>query len=102
MFNTHNVDAIMSLTCEDCVFENTLPSPDGTRYDGASAIRAFWEAFLRDTPSAHFRLEEVFACGDRAAVRWTYHWSTEGHIRGAAVMRVRDGKVAENLAYVKG
>jgi ketosteroid isomerase-like protein len=101
-FNRHDVDAIMSLMTEDCVFENTLPPPDGARYEGASAVRAFWEAFFRDAPNAHFGSEEVFACSDRAVVRWTYHWSAEGHVRGVDVMRVRDGKVAEKLAYVKG
>jgi hypothetical protein len=32
-----------------------------------------------------------------------FHWDyTGGHVRGVDVMRVRDGKVAEKLAYVKG
>ena len=39
--------------------------------------------------------------GDRAVVRWVFDWGT-GHVRGVDVMRVRDGKVAEKLSYVKG
>jgi hypothetical protein len=39
-------------------------------------------------------------------VRWLYRWvdadGKDGHIRGVDVFRVRDGKVAEKLAYVKG
>jgi hypothetical protein len=36
-------------------------------------------------------------------VRWVFHWDTKGgHVRGVDVMRVRGGKVAEKLAYVKG
>jgi ketosteroid isomerase-like protein len=42
-FNRHDVDAIMELMTEDCVFENTNPTPDGTRYEGQAAVRAFWE-----------------------------------------------------------
>ena len=42
-FNRHDVNAIMSLMTEDCVFENTRPSPDGTRITGQPAVRAFWE-----------------------------------------------------------
>ena len=48
----------------------------------------------------------MFAAGDRCTVRWLYRWvdadGKDGHIRGVDVFRVRDGKVAEKLAYVKG
>ncbi len=46
-------------------------------------------------------MEELFTTDDRALVLWTYDWG-DGHVRGADVMRVRDGRVAESLAYVKG
>jgi ketosteroid isomerase-like protein len=100
--NRHDVDAIMALMTDDCHFENTSPFPDGTLYEGAAAVRGFWEQFFAGAPNAHFVTEDQFACGDRAVVRWTYHWSAEGHIRGVDIMRVRDGKVAEKLSYVKG
>jgi hypothetical protein len=38
---------------------------------------------------------------DRALVLWRYDW-VDGHVRGVDVMRVRDGKVVETFAYVKG
>jgi ketosteroid isomerase-like protein len=104
--NRHDLDAVMAAMTDDCVFDNTYPSPDGTRYEGQAAVRAFWEAMLRSSPDAHFTAEEAFAVGDRAAVRWVYRYTDEQgvahHIRGADVLRVRDGKVAEKLAYVKG
>lgn len=101
-FNRHDVDAVMALMTDDCRFENTSPMPNGTPYVGQAAIRGFWQEFFAGAPAAHFDWEEVFAGGDRAVVLWTYHWSVEGHIRGVDVMRVRDGKVAEKLSYVKG
>jgi ketosteroid isomerase-like protein len=80
-FNRHDVDGVMALMTADCVFENTFPAPDGQR----------------------FVTEEAFAAGDRCVVRWTFHWDEAGgHVRGVDVFRVRDGKVAEKLAYVKG
>jgi ketosteroid isomerase-like protein len=42
---------------------------------------------------------------DRAVVRWVYQKTRNGqpwHLRGVDVFRVRDGRVAEKLAYVKG
>ena len=106
-FNRHDVDTIMSLMTEDCVFENTSPGPDGSRYQGAQAVRAFWEGFFKDSPQAHFDYEDVFANGDRAVVRWLYRWGPDtenapGHIRGVDVFRVINGRVAEKLSYVKG
>ena len=32
-FNLNDVDAIMALMTEDCVFENTRPVPDGERFE---------------------------------------------------------------------
>ena len=99
--NAHDVDAVMALMTDDCVFENTSPPPDGERFTGQAAVRAFWEQFLRESPRAHFDAEELIATGDRCVVRWRYDWG-DGHIRGIDLFRVRDGKVAEKLAYVKG
>lgn len=100
--NAQDVDRVMALMTDDCMFENTSPAPDGERFQGQAAIRAFWQAFFEGTPTAKFDAEEVFAHGDRCTVRWIYHWSADGHVRGVDVFRIRDGKVAEKFAYVKG
>jgi ketosteroid isomerase-like protein len=100
-FNRHDVDAVMALMTEDVVFENTYPPPDGERHVGQVAVRAFWTQFFESTPSAHFEAEDMFVGGDRATVRWRFTWDG-GHVRGVDVMRVRDGRVAEKLSYVKG
>jgi ketosteroid isomerase-like protein len=100
-FNRHDVDAVMALMTDDVAFENTSPPPDGERYEGQAAVRAFWEQFFASSPHAHFEAEEISAGGDRCTVRWRYSWG-DGHIRGIDLFRVRDGKVAEKLSYVKG
>ena len=104
-FNRHDVDDVMAAMTEDCVFENTNPAPDGKRYHGQAEVRAFWEALFQRSPDALFEAEEIFAAGDRCVVRWIYRKTADGqpwHLRGVDVFRVRDGKVAEKLAYVKG
>jgi ketosteroid isomerase-like protein len=100
-FDQHDVDGVMDAMTEDCVFESTGPAPDGERYAGASSVRTFWDQFFRDNPRANFVVEEQFASGDRCVVRWRYTWG-DGHVRGIDVFRVRDGRVAEKLSYVKG
>ncbi len=93
----------MALMTANCVFESTFPAPDGERYEGPAAVRSFWERFFASTPQARFEAEEIFAPGDRAVVRWIFRWDDQGgDVRGVDVMKVRDGKVAEKLAYVKG
>ena len=104
-FNRHDVDAVMDAMTEDCLFENTCPPPDGTRYKGQPEVRTFWEAFFKSSPSARFEVEEMWAAGDRCVVRWVYRKTKEGkpwHLRGVDIFRARDGKIAEKLAYVKG
>jgi ketosteroid isomerase-like protein len=100
-FNRHDLDSVMALMTEDCLFESTSPPPDGGRHEGQEAVRAVWEDLLCDSPDARFDAEEIFASGDRCVVRWRYSFAG-GHVRGVDVIRVRDGRVAEKLAYVKG
>jgi ketosteroid isomerase-like protein len=100
-FNAHDVDGVMALMTDDVVFENTSPAPDGERFTGQEAVRAFWTSFFTGSPHAHFDAEDVFAAGDRATVRWRYSWG-DGHVRGVDVFAVRDGKVSQKLSYVKG
>ena len=105
-FDRHDVDAVMAAMTDDCVFENTWPAPDGTRYEGQPAVRRFWEEFFRTSPEAVVTAEELIVAGERGTVRWVYRWGGNGvaggHVRGVDVFRVRNGKVAEKLSYVKG
>jgi uncharacterized protein (TIGR03086 family) len=105
-FGSGDVDTIMSLMTEDCVFEATGPAPDGVRHEGAAAVRAVWVELFGRTPGAAFTEEQSFVCGDRGVLRWRFDWAnddgTPGHVRGADVLGFRDGKVCEKLSYVKG
>lgn len=100
-FNQHDIDAIMALMTDDCVFENTSPAPDGERYEGQAAVRGMWERLFAASPNAYFEVEDIFAADDRGVIRWRYDWGS-GHVRGVDVFTVRAGKVAEKLSYVKG
>jgi ketosteroid isomerase-like protein len=96
----HDLDAAMALVTDDCVFDNTDPAPDGTRYVGPEAIRSAWAPIFED-PTSRFEQEEVFSAEDRVVQLWRYTWSG-GHVRGVDVFRVREGKVTEKFSYVKG
>ena len=105
-FNRHDVPEMMSMMHEDCVFENTDPAPDGTRFAGRQAVTQFWQDFFRESPHAHIDIEEIFGFSDRCVMRWKYTWldaaGNQGHVRGVDVFRVKDGLISEKLSYVKG
>ncbi len=105
-FNSHDVDEIMAAMTHDCVFESTFPPPDGDRYVGQAAVRKVWEDLFKASPDAHFEAEEQIVSDDRCIVRWVYTFTDDTglnqHLRGVDVLKVRDGKIAEKLSYVKG
>jgi predicted ester cyclase len=88
----------MAAMTDDCVFEDSAP-PDGRRHTGADAVRAAWTEVFTASPGGVFTIEETIAVADRVVVRWRYDWG-DGHVRGVDTFTVRDGLVAEKLAYV--
>lgn len=105
-FNRHDVDGMMELMSDDCIFANTYPPPDGTAYSGKEAVTVFWRDFFRESPNALIEIEEIFSLGARCVMRWRYSWQSptgeKGHVRGVDIYRVKDGLIHEKLSYVKG
>jgi ketosteroid isomerase-like protein len=103
--NRRDVDAAVAAFTDDGLIDCT-PPPDGERYEGAARIRELFGLLFDSSDERVFETEEVFLAGDRAVVRWCHRWvdasGGRGHVRGVDVLRVRDGKIAEKLAYVKG
>lgn len=109
--NAGDVDGMMARMTADCVFENTEPPPDGERFEGQVAVRAFWEFFFSGAADPHIEIEEIFGADNssdedsRVVMRWLYSWQDErggGHIRGVDLYRMNNGLIAEKLSYVKG
>lgn len=104
--NARDAEAMMRLMTPDCVFENTYPAPDGTRFEGHQAVRTFWEGFFHESTRAAFEIEDIFGTGNRCVMLWKYRWVDQagksGHIRGVDVYTLRAGLIAQKLSYVKG
>jgi ketosteroid isomerase-like protein len=99
-FQEHNPALLKDLIAPDCIMESIQPAPDGTRYEGYEANLKFWSAMAVDRVS-HFEAEDTVIMGDRANIRWRFHFGDGRSIRGVSLIRVRDGKIAEALAYAK-
>jgi ketosteroid isomerase-like protein len=99
-FLDHDPKLLAELIGEGCVMESIQPAPDGSRYEGRAACLAFWEALAADRKS-QFELEDTVVTGDRAVIRWRFHFGDSGSIRGVNLMRVVDGRIVEALGYAK-
>lgn len=101
-FQNKDAAQIRDLVAPDCVMEAMQPAPDGLRVEGYEANVAFWQAMVAD-PTGSFEVEDVIISGDRATQRWRYRFgAAEGSsVRGVTLIRVRDGRIAEALAYAK-
>ena len=104
--NRHDVAGMMQLMSEDCIFETTVPAPDGVMYSGQEVVTQFWRDFFRESPHAHIEIEEIFGLGIRCVMRWRYDWvdvdEQMGHVRGVDIIKVKNGSICEILSYVKG
>ena len=100
VFLSHDPSELKELVGENCVIEKIAPTPDGDRCVGGDACIALWEGIATE-PGTRFDLEEVFAAGDRATIRWRY-WGGDGQsVRGVNLMRVSGGRIVEAMGYVK-
>lgn len=101
-FEQKDPSAIPDLVAADCVMETIQPAPNGQRVEGYDANVAFWQAMIAD-PGGTFEVEDVVICGDRATNRWRYRFGEdeESSVRGVTLIVVRNGKIAEALAYAK-
>jgi len=99
-FLEHRPDLLAGLIGKTCVMESIQPAPNGTRYEGQDSCLAFWQALAADSLS-QFELEETVVSGDRAVIRWRFHFGAGDSVRGVNLMQVSDGQIVEALGYAK-
>lgn len=103
VFLNHDPRALDDLVAEDCCIENTQRAPDGSRHEGKDACVSLWTR-IATAAGTRFEPESVTAYGERGIILWRLRWgdSPKESVRGANIMRVRDGRIIEALGYVKG
>jgi len=101
-FEQHEATLLENMIAEDCVMESVDPAPDGTRVVGRDANLKFWRN-LATNKDGKFVVEDVAVFGERADIRWRYHFGPglSQSVRGVTLMRLRDGLIVEALAYSK-
>ena len=102
-FNREDLDGVMSFMAEDAVYDEF----NGTRNQGATAIRAAFEPQFRgDHGKLRFHTEDLFvdAHAGKALIRWLCTLETTrgpAAWRGLDIIHVESGRITEKLTYAK-
>ena len=105
-FNRHDLEAILELFDDDCVFESPRgPEPWGRRYTGRDEVREGLGARFRGIPDVHYDGRGDFVAGDRGASEWTLRGTTlEGEsleVHGCDLWTFRGDLVVKKDSYWK-
>ena len=105
-WNRHDLDALMSMMTDDCVFEASAgPEVVGQRSEGRQAVRAAYAAVFETFPDAHWGGARHFVAGDRGVSEWTFTGTRkDGHrveVAGCDLFTFRDGRIAIKNSYRK-
>jgi len=105
-FNKHDLDAIMSLFADDCVFESPRgPDPWGRRFTGQAEVREGLSARFTSIPDVHYADGSHLVSGDRGVSEWTLTGTTvDGEklaVRGCDLWTFRGAKIVVKDSYWK-
>jgi ketosteroid isomerase-like protein len=104
--NAHNIDAIMGMMADDCVFDIAGGTePWGTRHEGSVAVRKRFAEVWRDIPDARWEDGRHVAAGDNGCSTWTFRGTAADgspmEIEGCDVFTFRDGTIARKSTFLK-
>ena len=105
-FNRHDVEGVMCVFADDCIFY-TVGGAEvfGTKIEGSTAIGKAFSAVWEAMPDAHWAHHGHFVHGDRAVSEWTFSGTnadgTKVEAQGADLFTLRDGKIVIKQALRK-
>ena len=105
-WNRHDLDALMSMMTDDCVFEASAgPQVEGQRSEGTPAVRAAYGAVFETFHDAHWASSRHFIAGSRGVSEWTFTGTrkdgTRVEVNGCDLFTFRDGKIAVKNSFRK-
>jgi steroid delta-isomerase-like uncharacterized protein len=105
-WNRHDLDAVMSMMTDDCVFEASAgPQVDGQRSEGQQDVRAAFAEVFASFPDAHWADARYFISGNRGVSEWVFTGTREDgkrvEVAGCDLLTFRDGKIAVKNSFRK-
>jgi steroid delta-isomerase-like uncharacterized protein len=105
-WNRHDLDALMSMMTDDCVFDASAgPEVNGQRSEGRAAVRVAYAAVFEAFPDAHWANPRHVIAGDRGVSEWTFTGTNRDgkrvEVTGCDLFTLRDGRIAVKNSYRK-
>ena len=105
-WNRHDLDALMAMMTDDCVFESSAGAQvNGQRSEGREAVRAAFAAVFEACPDAQWRNPRHFVAGDRAVSEWTFTGTRRDgqrvEVNGCDLFTLRDGRIVVKNSFRK-
>ena len=105
-WNRHDLDALMSMMTDDCVFEASAGTDvNGQRSEGTQAVRSAFAAVFEAFPNARWANARHFIAGDRGVSEWRFTGTQKDgkrvEVNGCDLFTLRDGKIAVKNSYRK-
>jgi steroid delta-isomerase-like uncharacterized protein len=105
-WNRHDLDALMSMMTDDCVFEASAgPQVEGQRSEGKEAVRAAYAAVFEAFRDAHWANPRHFIAGSRGVSEWTFTGTQQDgkrvEVTGCDLFTFRDDRIAIKNSYRK-
>ena len=105
-WNRHDLDALMSMMTDDCVFDASAgPDVEGHRSEGQQAVRAAFAAVFEAFPDAHWADARHVVAGNRGVSEWTFTGTrrdgTRVAVNGCDLLTLRDGRIAVKNSFRK-
>ena len=105
-WNDHDIDTIMEMMTEDCIFETGGGGHSyGTRYSGYEAVKARFIEVWTDLPDIRFKNCRHFVQGDRGCSEWTITGTRLNgevlEVDGCDLFEFREGKIRVKNSFIK-
>lgn len=105
-WNRHDLDALMSMMTDDCVFEASAGNAAaGQRHEGQEAVRSAFAAVFEQFPDAHWGNARHFVTGDRGVSEWTFTGTSKDgkrvEVTGCDLFTFRNGRIAIKNSFRK-
>ena len=105
-WNRPDIDALMEMMTDDCVFEASAGSQiAGQRSQGKAAVRASFAAVFDAFPDAHWADARHFVTGSRGVSEWTFTGTQKDgrrvEVNGCDLFTFSDGKIAVKNSFRK-
>ena len=109
-WNAHNIEMLISLFAEDCLYEEVAT---GRSYSSKEGIAAYAKSTISGVPDSKFEIITIIADSEMATVEWVWKgsnsvgWEELGipatdkyfELRGVSVMKIENGLIRRNSDY---